>query len=942
MIKKYLFLFLVWLVSFRAFSDPKIVFRNNCITQCASCEKGVNPDMATVFELTEHFPTGTTFSWDFGEPTAPGDKKNTATGVHQYCTPGTYSVKVTIQSPVVNTPPLVLTERVIIGQLPYIYLGKDTSEVKKTICLGQELVLNAFQKVGRPSYPIEVMWYPKGQTTDTIKVKESGCYSVKITEPLSGCSAEAKMQVDICGETDPNQVLLKAPPAWYFGSSAGVKFENPDNPTPTTGRINVPNGVAVMTDQTNSIIYYTDGQKVFDRDNNPITYTKDPATLINGDISNSQGVTTMPKTSCKGCQSEYYIFTLKKNAANENQIYYSIVDMKLNKGKGGLSVINQLLSPVPSTERFIASRGGTNFYWLISQDANSNTIRTFKVSDVGISAPIVTSPINATSVSNSAGYIKISTDTKNLAAVIPGPPSNKLDLFEFQASDKGIPTYLYTLNLGNSPPNVYGVEYSNNKNILYVSMQGDGKSVPSQILQFDLSSNNADSIMASKKVLLDTLAKIGALQIDPVNNTIIFVAIEGSSTLGKITRTNGLLSNSDPLTWATYEPNAVTFPPNVTSQLGLPPSIPSPPDASSPPSIKQSCEGTTFSYKVDKKLCDPMNNDKIVWKIYKSTLDPFPTSTGLTVPLNPAGTLYYSYEGDVMKHKFKDAGKYVITAAISNVCVKDFLLDAQEFDIQIMEPLSLKEEYNSICKDNAKVMLDKLPPQKTLTFEWSSKDKTSAIVVPKPGGTYEVVVTDTATGCSVTKKTQVNFLTNEYFFPKKDYFICMDEVNPQAILQIAGNSRDFTFAWSPNSAIVSPLNVNYAKINRNGNYQVEIKDADGCITSSTYTVPDKCEPLIFAPSIFTPNGDGKNDTFNPIPKNPARTQIVNVQIFNRWGEMLFSKQSSTSAELSWDGKFNGQLVPPDTYAWVIQYQSTPENFPEKGIITLRGAVVVAY
>ncbi|MCZ2480632.1 T9SS type B sorting domain-containing protein [Aquirufa nivalisilvae] len=905
--------------------------------------------MATVFELTEHFPTGTTFSWDFGEPAAPGDKKSSATGVHQYCMPGTYTVKVTIQSPIANTPPVVLTEKVIIGKLPYIYLGKDKDEVKKTICSGQGVELNAFGKVARPAYPIDVIWYPKGETTDNIKVTESGCYSVKITEPQSGCTAEAKMQIEICGERDPDQVLNRVAPAWYIGTGGGFKWESgPDNPTPTTGRINVPNGVAVMTDPTNSIIYYTDGQKVFDRDNNPITYTKDPAGLINGDISNSQGVTTMPKTSCKGCQSEYYIFTLKKNAANENQIYYSIVDMKLNKGKGGLSVINQLLSPVPSTERLVASQGGSGFYWLISQDANSNTIRTFKVSDAGISAPTITNPSGSTALTNSAGNTKISVDWAKMAVVVPAPPTNKIDLFDFDATGKGTPTFLTSIDLGQSSKIIYGVEYSQDKKVLYVSLQGDGtNNNKSQILQFDISTNDPKKIIDSQRLLFETDSKIGALQIDPIYNTIIFVAILGSPDLGKITNTNGLLSNDDLLKQAKYEPKAATFVTDVTSNLGLPPSIPSPPNPSSPPTIKQSCEGTTFIHNVDKKLCDPMNNDKIVWRIYHSTLIPlYDPKTGLQLIAEPNKLEFGPYEGQELKYDFKKsgAGKYVITATISNVCVKDFMLDPQEFDVELLEPLELKTEYNTICKSDLKVSLTSIPPQKTINYEWSNGEKGKPeAIVKNPGGVIEVEVSDTKSGCSIKKKTNVNFLWNQYSLPQPNQIICTDDKIPLTIFP-RGTTKDFKFEWKDDVNIIGtkPFTSSSVQVKDKGEYIVNVTDAYGCGPfQTTILVEDKCDPVILVPTIFTPNGDKLNDTFFPIPKNPIRTQIVGVQIFNRWGEMLFFKETNlSSAELAWDGKFSGQLVPPDTYAWVVQYKSI--DFPEKGVMTLRGAVVVAY
>ena len=79
--------------------------------------------------------------------------------------------------------------------------------------------------------------------------------------------------------------------------------------------------------------------------------------------------------------------------------------MKMNKGKGGISAVNEILSPVPATSRILATEGGAGFYWLVTQDADplatSTTTRIFKVSPSGISAPVVTK--SGTSISAAAG-----------------------------------------------------------------------------------------------------------------------------------------------------------------------------------------------------------------------------------------------------------------------------------------------------------------------------------------------------------------------------------------------------------------------------------------------------------------------------------------------------------------------------------------------------------
>jgi len=894
-------------------------------------------------------PAGTNYFWDFGEPGSPTNTSTLRTGSHQYCTPGVKTVTLTLVNGTTTTP---YVKKFTVGQLPYIYLGKDNKDTTKTICVGQNVELNAFGKVGKPNYPIDVLWYPSGKTTDTIKVRDSGCYSVKITDQVSGCSAEAKMQIKICGEREPksSSTTSSSPcPTWNFGNLASVEFCGaPDNPTLATSKITAPSGVAKMEDPTTGgLIFYTDGVNVFDSKNNLIN-TKP----LNGDLSNSQGVTIIPKTACKGCQAEYYVFTLSKNAKGENLIFYSIVDMKMNKGKGGISVLNDMLSPVPSTSRILATEGGEGFYWLVTQDADplatSTTTRIFKVSASGISAPEVTkSGTSISAAAGSTGNTKISSpNSTKLAITIPGPPTNKVDIYEYDKAT-GKSTFSFTLDLGLNPPTLYGVEFSGDQsNVLYVSMQGDGGSIPSQILQFDISSKDAVKTLASKQVIYSGSEKIGAMQIDPVNHAVILVAFQGSNNLGKITGlSNLIIPGGDPNLMAKFtrngfgedkEGNPITFPAGSLSGLGLPPSIPSPITPQSPPSITQTCEGTTFKFSVSQKLCDPLNNDRIDWKIYQTTLSPFADPlTGIKGPLDPK-KLINTYTGPELRFDFATSGQYVITAAITNSCVKDYLLDPQQYDIVVLKPVSLDAEYNRICKTAAIITLTNTPVSKNLSYVWSNGDKTPTATFKNPGGDLSLVLTDTDTKCSVKVSTKVNFLENSYLMPKKDFSICMDSPIPFPI-QLNSSMKDLKFEWS-GPMITSADITNQILVKSSGNYLVKITDKENCVINNTFPVSDKCEPIIIAPSIFTPNDDKKNDYFSPVAKVAKRVEILSLQIFNRWGEMIFYK--SGSPDLQWDGKSNGIRVPQDSYAWVVQYKAV--DFPEKGIQTIRGAVIVAY
>ena len=88
----------------------------------------------------------------------------------------------------------------------------------------------------------------------------------------------------------------------------------------------------------------------------------------------------------------------------------------------------------------------------------------------------------------------------------------------------------------------------------------------------------------------------------------------------------------------------------------------------------------------------------------------------------------------------------------------------------------------------------------------------------------------------------------------------------------------------------------------------------------------------YIPNAFTPNGDGLNDDFRILGLPPENITQFNMQIFNRWGQIVFS---SNDILIGWDGKLNGAVCPEGDYTWVIFYEYDKKTrTSNKGILTL--------
>ena len=64
----------------------------------------------------------------------------------------------------------------------------------------------------------------------------------------------------------------------------------------------------------------------------------------------------------------------------------------------------------------------------------------------------------------------------------------------------------------------------------------------------------------------------------------------------------------------------------------------------------------------------------------------------------------------------------------------------------------------------------------------------------------------------------------------------------------------------------------------------------------TKTCVDNC-PIYDLPNVFTPNGDGVNDLFIPLPYRYVKD--IDIKIFDRWGLLMFE---TTNPAILWDGK----------------------------------------
>lgn len=115
-------------------------------------------------------------------------------------------------------------------------------------------------------------------------------------------------------------------------------------------------------------------------------------------------------------------------------------------------------------------------------------------------------------------------------------------------------------------------------------------------------------------------------------------------------------------------------------------------------------------------------------------------------------------------------------------------------------------------------------------------------------------------------------------------------------------------------------------------YTLYMTDSLGCFVDVSKQIVFEIikKAKLGMPKAFSPNGDGVNDI--AYARGWATTQFIGMQIFNRWGQIVFE-----TAEISkgWDGTMGGKPQKAGAYAYVIRaLDETNTEIVVKGYITL--------
>ncbi len=222
----------------------------------------------------------------------------------------------------------------------------------------------------------------------------------------------------------------------------------------------------------------------------------------------------------------------------------------------------------------------------------------------------------------------------------------------------------------------------------------------------------------------------------------------------------------------------------------------------------------------------------------------------------------------------------------------------------------------------------------TVNYLWTPSTKVSfpnqAITPAKTDSTQKFVLTVTDNyGCNFTVTDTVTVFVQ----PPVKAFAGRDTIamynRPHQLLATGGVG----YLWTPAAPLNNPNIANpLATLTSDTRFTVIVTDIAGCEGYDTVFLKVYEGPTYHVPNAFSPNGDGRNDIFRPIPSGIASTDYFRV--FNRFGELLFETKEWLKG---WDGTYRGKQQPIGTYVWMVKGKDYNGR-----VIEMKGTVLIIH
>lgn len=286
---------------------------------------------------------------------------------------------------------------------------------------------------------------------------------------------------------------------WAFGKGLGLDFTS-GNPVSIGTSLYTVEGSASVCGKNGKLKFYSDGQKVFNRNHKQMP---DGFGLLT-DLSMTQGVAIVPLVNDT---NKFYLFVLH-STGNTAPYYlnYSVVDMSLDGGLGNIISTQKNITIDDSlSEKMIVTKASGCAYWLIVHKYHSPSFHAFKIEGPGIhEKPVVSNTIFTGTGKFGIGEMKVSPDNKKIALAnwVSRGQTGSIELFNFDSTSGKVDGY--ALIDSSRQYAAYGISFSPDNKKLYAAYGEDEPRPPYPLVQYNITPLPDIGMVRASKTTLAT------------------------------------------------------------------------------------------------------------------------------------------------------------------------------------------------------------------------------------------------------------------------------------------------------------------------------------------------------------------------------------------------------------------------------------------------------
>lgn len=214
------------------------------------------------------------------------------------------------------------------------------------------------------------------------------------------------------------------------------------------------------------------------------------------------------------------------------------------------------------------------------------------------------------------------------------------------------------------------------------------------------------------------------------------------------------------------------------------------------------------------------------------------------------------------------------------------------------------------------------------TYQWSNGGNVNSNAFLSAGN-YIVTITDNHQ-CSFTETFVINQSEAIIIHSNITDASCIDGKDGKIEIVVTGGQAPYSFLWSNNTTQANAENIS------SGFYELTVSDNKNCNHTAQFTVHAEPNECLLIPELITPNGDNVNDNFEI--KGIEYFSEVDIEIYNRWGNKIFTFSGSGAAYANPANQWNGKYKEKEectlcSFVYIVNVHNGRD--PYQGIVTVK-------